>query len=108
MATFLTVIHAISCVFLVLAVLVQSGKGAEMSASFAGSSQSVLGSSGGANFITRFTAITAAIFMLTSLFLTILTSRQQSSLMEGVKLPAGATAPVTPAPPPSGQAPAKN
>jgi preprotein translocase subunit SecG len=66
---FVSVIHVILCVLIVLAVLVQSGKGAEISASFGGSSQTVFGSSGGANFFTTFTGVCAAMFMITSVFL---------------------------------------
>ena len=65
----ITVVHVILCVFIVLAVLVQSGKGAEISASFGGSSQTVFGSTGGANFFQMFTGVCAALFMITSVFL---------------------------------------
>lgn len=82
MMTFLTVVHVFTCVLLVLVVLIQSGKGAEISASFAGSSQTVFGSSGGANFFTRFTAGCAIVFMCTSVALTILGSQQHKSLFE--------------------------
>ncbi len=71
MTTFLITVHVITCCFLVLLVLIQSGKGAEISASFGGSSQTVFGSSGGANFFTRATAIMAVIFMCTSISLTL-------------------------------------
>ena len=69
MVTLFTVLHFVSCALLVLLVLIQSGKGAEISASFGGSSQTVFGSSGGANFFTRFTAGTAVVFMVTALVL---------------------------------------
>jgi preprotein translocase subunit SecG len=71
MQTFLTVLHVFTCFLLVLVVLIQSGKGAEISASLGGSSQTVFGSSGGANFFTRFTGGLAAVFMITSISLTI-------------------------------------
>ena len=83
MSTLVSVIHIVACVFLVLVVLIQSGKGAEISASFSGSSQTVFGSSGGANFFTRFTAAMAAIFMVTSLVLTVLGGQAKKSLFEG-------------------------
>ena len=51
MTTFVTVIHIVTCVLLVLVVLIQSGKGAEISASFSGSSQTVFGSSGRRQFL---------------------------------------------------------
>ena len=82
MQTLITVIHVFTCVLLVLVVLIQSGKGAEISTSFAGSSQTVFGSSGGANFFTRFTSGAAAVFMFTSLTLTLLGGQSRKSLFE--------------------------
>ena len=99
MLTALTIIHVVTCIFLVLVVLVQSGKGAEISASFGGSSQTVFGSSGGANFFTRLTAGLATVFMLTSLTLTLLGSQSRKSVFEsGSALPQTQT-PVTPSAP---------
>lgn len=82
MHTIVTVIHITTCVLLVLVVLIQSGKGAEISTSFGGSSQTVFGSSGGANFFTKFTSTAAAIFMATSLSLTLLGGQSKKSLFE--------------------------
>ncbi len=65
-----TVIHVIACFFLIIVVLLQTGKGADMGAVFGGSSQTVFGSGGAANLLTRLTTYTAVIFMVTSLFLT--------------------------------------
>jgi preprotein translocase subunit SecG len=96
MTTFITVVHIITCVLLVLVVLIQSGKGAEISASFSGSSQTVFGSSGGANFFTHFTQGAAAVFFLTSLGLTILGSETRKSLFEGAAPVPAATAPAVP------------
>jgi preprotein translocase subunit SecG len=93
MTTFVTVIHCVTCVLLVLVILIQSGKGAEISASFSGSSQTVFGSSGGANFFTHFTQVAAGIFMCTSLALTILGGQSKKSLFEGASTPAAQTAP---------------
>ncbi|MBC7691983.1 MAG: preprotein translocase subunit SecG [Methylotenera sp.] len=90
MHTLITVLHVSVCLILVLIVLVQSGKGAEISASFGGSSQTVFGSSGGANFFTRFTIGLAAVFMVTSMVLTIMANRSRKSLFEGA-----APAPIT-------------
>lgn len=72
----LTVLHVSACIFLVLVVLLQTGKGADMGAVFGGSSSTVFGSSGAGNFLTRLTTATAILFMLTSLGLTYLSSRQ--------------------------------
>lgn len=99
MQTLVTVIHIIACVLIILLVLVQSGKGAEISASFGGSSQTVFGSSGGANFFTQFTAAMAALFFITSIGLTIMKSQSRKSLLEGVSAPA-ATSPAVPVPAP--------
>ena len=98
MITFLTVIHIATIVLLVITVLLQSGKGAEISATFGGSSQTVFGSSGGANFFQKLTYGLAAVFMMTSLTLTILPSRIKKSVFEGYTPPpssAPATAPTT-------------
>lgn len=83
MITFLTIIHISTIVLLVIAVLLQSGKGAEISASFGGSSQTVFGSSGGANFFQKMTYGLAAVFMMTSLTLTILPGKIKKSVFEG-------------------------
>jgi preprotein translocase subunit SecG len=101
MQTLVTVIHIVTCVLLVLVVLIQSGKGAEISASFSGSSQTVFGSSGGANFFTRFTQGAAAVFMITSVVLTIMGGQSRKSLFEGAApaTPPAATAPAAPAAP---------
>ena len=95
MQTFITVVHITTCVLLVLVVLIQSGKGAEISASFSGSSQTVFGSSGGANFFTHFTQGAAALFMITSLTLTVLGGQNRKSIFEGTAAatPATQTAP---------------
>jgi preprotein translocase subunit SecG len=82
MHTFVTVVHVLTCILLVLVVLIQSGKGADISASFGGSSQTVFGASGGANFFTRFTSAAAAIFMVTSLVLTLMGGQSKKSVFE--------------------------
>ena len=99
METFVTVVHVITCTLLVLVVLIQSGKGAEISASFSGSSQTVFGSSGGANFVVRFTQGAAAVFMITSLTLTVMGSQGRKSLFETQPTPAAATETTAPAQP---------
>ncbi len=94
MSLLLTVIHVTTAVLLVIVVLLQSGKGAEISASFGGSSQTVFGSSGGANFFVKFTSVAAGIFMFTSLALTIVGSQSRKSLFEETSVPVR-TAPVS-------------
>lgn len=64
------VIHLLACVFLIVVVLLQTGKGADMGAVFGGGSQTLFGSGGAGNFLTRLTTATAIVFMATSLVLT--------------------------------------
>jgi len=75
MYIFLIVIHVLVCFLMVGGILLQSGKGAEIGASFGGSSQTVFGSRGPANFLSKFTVVVATIFMLTSLSLAILSQK---------------------------------
>jgi preprotein translocase subunit SecG len=71
MTTFLIILHVLVCIALIIIVLLQAGKGAEIGASFgAGSSQTVFGAGGGRSFMTKLTASAAIVFMLTSLTLT--------------------------------------
>lgn len=98
MQTLVTVIHVFTCILLVLVVLIQSGKGAEISASLGGSSQTVFGSSGGANFFTKFTSALAAVFMVTSVVLTLMGGESKKSLFAAdVAVPSTASAPAAPA-----------
>jgi preprotein translocase subunit SecG len=58
MLTFVTALHIIICALLVIVVLIQpSREGGGIGGSFGGSSQTIFGSSGGANFFTKFTFI---------------------------------------------------
>jgi preprotein translocase subunit SecG len=112
MSTLITIIHCITCVLIVLFVLVQSGKGAEISASFGGSSQTVFGSSGGANIFAKITGVLAAIFFTTSIVLTLMGGQASKSLFEASPFsPQNPTnpvsAPANPAAPQEGNA-AKN
>ena len=70
MSLVITIIHIAACFFLIAVVLLQTGKGADIGAVFGGSSQTIFGSSGAGNLLTRLTTWTAAVFMLTSIFLT--------------------------------------
>ena len=88
MVTFLYVLYVMVCVFLILVVLLQAGKGG-MGAAFGGSSQTVFGGSGAGNFLTRLTVISAALFMMLSATLTYVSSSGEKSLeraSERVKL----------------------
>ncbi len=81
------------------AILLQSGKGAEIGAAFGGSSQTVFGSRGPANFLSKFTVITAFVFMFTSLSLAIIAKdRNFSSTVIDLNKKSSATTPsATPA-----------
>jgi len=102
-------LHVLVSIAMIGIVLLQSGKGAEMGASFgAGGSQTVFGASGGNTFMNKLTTGVAIIFMLTSLTLAHLSSGgSSSSIMAGKKAPA-APAPVQQTAPaaPQGAAPA--
>lgn len=66
---FLTIIHVIVCIFLVIIVLLQPGRAGGMGAAFGGSSQTVFGARGAGTLLARITAISAAVFMITSMAL---------------------------------------
>ncbi len=79
----ITFIHVIVCFALILIVLLQAGKGAEMGAAFGGASQTIFGSSGAVGFLTKLTTVAAVVFMITSLVLAFTSSRRASSIMKG-------------------------
>jgi preprotein translocase subunit SecG len=88
----LTILHVLVSLFLIAVVLLQSGKGAEMGASFgSGGSQSVFGAGGGTSFLSKLTTSAAVIFMLTSLTLAYVSGQPSSSSMMSGK---GKSAPV--------------
>src|SRR3979411_403593 len=109
METLILVLHVAAALCVIGLVLLQHGKGADMGAAFgSGSAGSLFGSSGSANFLSRTTAILAAVFFLTSLGLTYLgtTHTKTGVMQQGVMQDAPATkaaegtapAPATPAP----------
>jgi len=79
MYTLLVVIHVVNCLVMVGAVLLQSGKGADIGAAFGGSSQTVFGGRGAATFLSKVTVGAAVLFFATSLSLSILTRARSSS-----------------------------
>ncbi|MBS1815692.1 MAG: preprotein translocase subunit SecG [Acidobacteria bacterium] len=83
----LVVIHVIVSLFLIVVVLVQQGKSADLAAAFGGSgSQTAFGPRGAANLLTRLTTVGAVIFMLTSIGLTILMAKTTDhSVLAGEK-----------------------
>ncbi|MBI3592956.1 MAG: preprotein translocase subunit SecG [Nitrospirae bacterium] len=82
MTTLLIIIHVLACLFLISIVLLQSGKGAEMGAAFGGSSQTIFGSRGAATFLNKLTTIAAVVFMITSLGLTMVTTKTASVIKQ--------------------------
>jgi preprotein translocase subunit SecG len=106
----ITILHISVCVILILVVLLQAGKGANMGAVFGGSSQTIFGSSGPGTFLGKMTTIVAAVFMITSLALSYSATHKASSVMEKAAPQAqqqNAPAPVEKAPlPPEQNAPA--
>jgi preprotein translocase subunit SecG len=90
-------VHVLTAVALVVLVLLQQGKGADMGAAFGtGSAGSVFGAAGSANFLSRSTAIAATVFFVTSVALTYYGSRAPSvsdGIMQGVTAPAKADEP---------------
>lgn len=90
MTLFLLIIHVVVCFALILIVLLQTGKGADMGSAFGGgSSQTLFGSSGAGTFLTKATTAAAVVFMLTSLTLAYLsTHRPGASIMLDVAPPA--------------------
>lgn len=102
MFTFILVIHIIVSFVMIIAVLLQVGKGASIGSTFGGgsSSQTVFGSAGPATMLGKVTYACAAIFMVTSLTLTYLSSRQKStSLMSDVPSVTTTPPPAVPAAP---------
>ena len=77
----LTTIHVIVCLFLVVVVLLQSGKAADLAGAFGGmGSQTVFGPRGSATVLSKATTIAAALFMITSLSLSIMATRSGAAV----------------------------
>ncbi len=89
MQTILIVTHVLVCLFLVVIVLLQHGKGASIGASFGGSSQTVFGTEGPLPMMNKITTAAAVVFMITSISLAYFSSRVgDGSVMERVRTPA--------------------
>ncbi|MFB3829797.1 MAG: preprotein translocase subunit SecG [Bryobacteraceae bacterium] len=107
----LTIIHVVVCLFLIIVVLLQSGKAADLAGAFGGmGSQTAFGPRGSATLLSKATTISAVLFMITSLGLSVLATRSGGgagrTVLDKTKVPQTQTqtAPV-PAPAP-GQLPA--
>jgi preprotein translocase subunit SecG len=104
MSVFLIIIHVIVCIALIMIVLLQTGKGADMGAAFGGgSSQTLFGSTGASTFLSKATTAAAIVFMVTSLGLAYLSShRTGESIVTGTPAPVeNQTAPAPTTTPPS-------
>ncbi len=80
--TIIVVVHVLVCIALILIVLLQAGKGAEMGAAFGGASQTIFGSAGAMGFLSKLTTVAAVIFMITSLLLTFSSTRRGVTIMK--------------------------
>jgi preprotein translocase subunit SecG len=76
MSGILIVVHVLVSVLMIMIILLQTGKGAEIGAAFGGGySQTLFGSSGPVGFLNKLTTVVAVVFMLTSLLLAVLAGR---------------------------------
>jgi preprotein translocase subunit SecG len=78
----IVILHVLVCFALILIVLLQAGKGAEMGAAFGGASQTIFGSSGAMGFLSKLTTAVAVVFMITSLILTFSSTKRASSVIK--------------------------
>jgi len=77
-------VHIVVCITMVIIVLLQQGKGADVGAVFGGSSSTVFGASGAGNFLTKITWGCAVLFFSTSIFLAYVSTRRVTgSIFEG-------------------------
>jgi preprotein translocase subunit SecG len=84
MISAIVAIHIVVCVTICIVILVQQGKGADIGAVFGGSSQTMMGSSGAGNALTKTTWALAVAFFATSIFLAYASARRASgSIFEG-------------------------
>lgn len=101
METLLIVLHVVVCLFLIAIVLLQHGKGADIGATFGGSSQSLFGSEGPLPLLNKITTAAAIIFMLTSVALAYISSHTGTgSVMSGLTKPEPVQTTPQPAQPP--------
>ena len=93
METIILILHYLSCVILIITVLLQAGKGADMGVAFGGTSQTVFGSRGAATFLSKLTAVVAIVFLITSISLASISRNKSASSIiktgdgQGLSLP---------------------
>ena len=105
MTTLLIIVHVLVCLFLIGIVLLQHGKGADIGATFGGSSQSLFGSEGPVPLLNKITTFSAIVFMGTSITLayisahnstgTVMSDLKETSVPVEQNVPAAKTAPIT-------------
>jgi preprotein translocase subunit SecG len=94
-------IHIVVCVFLIIVVLLQSGKAADLAGAFGGmGSQTAFGPRGSATLLSKATTISAVVFMITSMSLSILASRNSGLGTTVLETTPASSAPVKGAPAP--------
>lgn len=95
MRIFVLALHIAMCISLILTVLLQAGRGANMGAVFGGgSSQTIFGSSGPGTFLGKATTVIATLFMLTSLWLAYSATHKGSIMEESIRPVIEQTVPV--------------
>lgn len=96
MSVVLIAIHVIVCIALIMIVLLQTGKGADIGAAFGvGASNTLFGSTGASTFLSKATTVAAVVFMITSLSLAFISGqRGGGSIMKDTKAPVEQTVPV--------------
>ena len=96
MTNLLIAIHIFVCLFLICIVLLQHGKGADIGASFGGSSQSLFGTEGPMPLLNKITTLAAIIFMGTSVALAYLSANKSTgSVMRDITVQEQQQAPVS-------------
>jgi len=105
----LTALFVINCLVLLLVILIQQGKAGDMASAFGGgSSQAAFGARTGATLLTKVTWVSASLFFVGALALSIVTSRGPGSVLGSVPAPVApapaATQPASPAPAPAAPA----
>jgi preprotein translocase subunit SecG len=102
MVILITIVHIIVCLFLIIVVLLQSGKSGDIAAAFGGmGSQTAFGPRGAATVLSKATTWSAIIFMVTSITLSVYASRHSgtNSVLQGVKSAPAKSVPAKPAAP---------
>ena len=107
----LTAAYVLVCLLLLLVILLQQGRAGDIASAFGGSSsQTAFGARSGATLLTRATAVLSVLFILGAMGLAVVYQKGPRSVVSGVKLPAGQTAPAksssAPATPPASSGPA--